>query len=64
MQKIGSLPLFAQPGADWLYTTGSSIQGVLAERASGQRLSSFFDERILGPLDEGHGILRAARQMA
>jgi CubicO group peptidase (beta-lactamase class C family) len=50
MQKISSLPLFAQPGADWLYTTGSNIQGVLVERASGQRLSSFFEERILGPL--------------
>jgi CubicO group peptidase (beta-lactamase class C family) len=48
MQKISSLPLFAQPGADWLYTTGSNIQGVLVERASGQRLSSFFEERILG----------------
>lgn len=27
LQKIGSLPLFAQPGEDWLYTAGSNIQG-------------------------------------
>jgi CubicO group peptidase (beta-lactamase class C family) len=50
MQKVSSLPLFAQPGADWLYTTGSNIQGVLVERASGQRLSSFLEERLFGPL--------------
>jgi CubicO group peptidase (beta-lactamase class C family) len=50
MQKISSLPLFAQPGEDWLYTAGSNIQGVLVERASGQPLSRFFDERIFGPL--------------
>ena len=50
MQKIGSLPLFAQPGEDWLYTAGSNIQGVLVARASGQPLSRFFEERIFGPL--------------
>jgi CubicO group peptidase (beta-lactamase class C family) len=50
MQKIGSLPLFAQPGEDWLYTAGSDIQGVLISRASGRSLSRFFEERIFGPL--------------
>jgi CubicO group peptidase (beta-lactamase class C family) len=50
MQKIGSLPLFAQPGEDWLYTAGSNIQGVLVERASGGPLSRFLEERIFGPL--------------
>lgn len=50
MQKISSLPLFAQPGEDWFYTAGSNIQGVLVERASGQPLSRFFEERIFGPL--------------
>ena len=50
MQKIGSLPLFAQPGEDWLYTAGSNIQGVLVARASGRPLSRFFEERIFGPL--------------
>jgi CubicO group peptidase (beta-lactamase class C family) len=50
IQKVGSLPLFAQPGEDWLYTAGSNIQGVLVARASGQPLSRFFEERIFGPL--------------
>ena len=63
MRKIGSLPLVVQPGEDWLYGTGSIIQGVLVARASGQPLSRFFDERIFGPLrDEGHRVFRAARQ--
>jgi CubicO group peptidase (beta-lactamase class C family) len=51
MMKISRLPLFAQPGEDWLYTAGSNIQGVLVERASRQPLSRFFEERIFGPLE-------------
>src|SRR5262249_12084665 len=50
MQKVGSLPLVAKPGEDWLYGTGSNIQGVLVARASGRPLSHFFEERIFGPL--------------
>ena len=50
MQKLSGLPLMAQPGEDWLYTAGSNIQGVLIERASGQPLSRFFENRIFGPL--------------
>jgi len=50
MQKLNGLPLLAQPGEDWLYTAGSNIQGVLVERAFGQPLSVFFEERIFGPL--------------
>lgn len=50
MRKLGSLPLVAQPGEDWLYGTGSNLQGVLVARASGKPLSRFFEERIFGPL--------------
>jgi CubicO group peptidase (beta-lactamase class C family) len=50
MKKLSSLPLLAQPGEDWLYTAGSNIQGVLVERATGEPLSRFFEERIFGPL--------------
>jgi CubicO group peptidase (beta-lactamase class C family) len=50
MRKISSLPLFAQPREDWLYTAGSNIQGVLVEGTSGRPLSRFFEERIFGPL--------------
>jgi len=44
IKKISSLPLFAQPGEDWLYTAGSNIQGVLVERASDQPLSRVFED--------------------
>jgi CubicO group peptidase (beta-lactamase class C family) len=50
MRKLGGLPLISQPGEDFLYTTGSNIQGVLIARASGRTLSDFFEERIFGPL--------------
>ena len=49
-RRLGTLPLFAQPGDAWLYTTGSDIQGVLIARASGQSLSAFLADRIFGPL--------------
>jgi CubicO group peptidase (beta-lactamase class C family) len=48
--KLGTLPLMAQPGEAWRYTTGSDIQGVLIARATGQSLPAVFEERILGPL--------------
>jgi len=50
MRRLGTLPLFAQPGEQWLYTTGSDIQGMLIVRASGQPLSAFLADRIFGPL--------------
>jgi CubicO group peptidase (beta-lactamase class C family) len=50
LRKVGALPLFAQPGEQWLYTAGSNIQGVLVARASGRSLSQFLEERIFGPL--------------
>ena len=62
MKRLGTLPLMHQPGARWMYTTGSDIQGVLIARASGKSLPAFFQERILGPLgmtDTAYGIPRA-----
>lgn len=50
MQRLGGLPLMAQPGEHWLYTLGSNLLGVLIARASGQSLPAFFEDRILGPL--------------
>jgi CubicO group peptidase (beta-lactamase class C family) len=50
IRRLATLPLFAQPGDAWFYTTGSDIQGVLIARASGQPLSAFLAERICGPL--------------
>ena len=50
MERLSGLPLLAQPGEDWLYGTGSNIQGVLVARASGLSLSRFCEERIFRPL--------------
>jgi CubicO group peptidase (beta-lactamase class C family) len=50
MRRYGSLPLLHQPGAKWLYNTGSDILGVLIARASGKTLGTFLTERIFTPL--------------
>jgi CubicO group peptidase (beta-lactamase class C family) len=50
MQRLGALPLMAQPGERWLYTAGSNVLGVLVARAAGKPLEVVFQERILGPL--------------
>jgi CubicO group peptidase (beta-lactamase class C family) len=50
MRRLSELPLMAQPGERWLYTTGSNLLGVLIARAAGKALELVFQERILGPL--------------
>jgi len=50
MRRFGTLPLMHQPGARWMYNTGSLLQGVLVRRASGQDFEAFVAERILTPL--------------
>jgi CubicO group peptidase (beta-lactamase class C family) len=50
IRRLGTLPLFAQPGQRWMYTTGSNILGVLIARASGQSFGDFLAERIFSPL--------------
>jgi len=50
MRRFGSLPLLHQPGERWLYHSGADILGVLIARVTGQRLESFFRERIFAPL--------------
>ena len=50
MKALGALPLQAQPGERWLYTTGANVLGVLVARAAGQPLDVVLEERILGPL--------------
>jgi CubicO group peptidase (beta-lactamase class C family) len=53
MRRLGTLPWMAQPGATWMYNTGSHIQSVLTRRASGQSLEAFLKERIFDPLGMG-----------
>ena len=50
MKRLGSLPLFHQPGERWLYHTGSDVLGVLIARVTGQPLAAFLQERLFAPL--------------
>jgi CubicO group peptidase (beta-lactamase class C family) len=50
MRRFGTLPLMHQPGEAWMYNTGSLLQGVLIDRASGRPFDAFVRERILEPL--------------
>ena len=50
MRRLGTLPLMHQPGAGWMYNTGSDVLGVLIARAMGQPFDEFLHERIFEPL--------------
>lgn len=50
LRRFATLPLIHQPGAQWMYNTGSLLQGVLVRRAAGQNFDVFVRERILEPL--------------
>jgi CubicO group peptidase (beta-lactamase class C family) len=50
MQRLGALPLMAQPGEQRLCTTGSNVLDVLVARAAGRPLDVVLSERILAPL--------------
>ncbi len=50
MRRLGTLPLMAQPGATWMYNTGSYILGVLIARVARKPLAQVLQERIFGPL--------------
>jgi CubicO group peptidase (beta-lactamase class C family) len=47
---LGSLPLMAQPGERFMYTTGASILGVLLARATGQPFAEVLRTRVFEPL--------------
>ncbi|HEY2665693.1 MAG TPA: serine hydrolase domain-containing protein, partial [Actinomycetota bacterium] len=47
---LGSLPLMAQPGEQWLYNTSGQALGVLLARAAERDLASVLRERIFEPL--------------
>lgn len=50
MERLGELPLLAQPGERWLYQTGSQVLGVLASRAAGAPFEDVLRGRVLSPL--------------
>ncbi|MEV6827892.1 serine hydrolase domain-containing protein [Amycolatopsis sp. NPDC051102] len=63
LAALAQVPLLHQPGAAWLYNTGSDIQGVLIARAAGRPLPEFLAERLFEPLgmaDTGFAVPTAA----
>jgi CubicO group peptidase (beta-lactamase class C family) len=64
LARLGELPLLAQPGERWLYSSGSQVLGVLAARAAGAPFGDVLRERLLGPLsmaDTGFGAADTSR---
>lgn len=50
IRHFSTLPLMHQPGEKWMYNTGSTVLGILLERASGQPLEAFLRQRLFEPL--------------
>jgi CubicO group peptidase (beta-lactamase class C family) len=51
IERLGSLPLMAQPGERWLYNTGAQVLGVLCQRAAGtSRYGEVLRTRLFEPL--------------
>ena len=50
MNRLGSLPLFFQPGEKWKYGLNADLLGYLIEIWSGMSLEAFFRKRIFEPL--------------
>jgi CubicO group peptidase (beta-lactamase class C family) len=50
MKKLGSLPLFHQPGEKWTYGLNTDLLGYLVEVISGMPLDKFFRTYIFEPL--------------
>ena len=50
MDRLGQLPIKAQPGEQWVYGYSTDILGCIVERASGLSLEEFFQEYLISPL--------------
>ena len=50
LKRLGTLPLMAQPGEQWLYNTGSCVLGVLLARVAGASLPELLRRRVFEPL--------------
>lgn len=50
LSAAGSLPLAHQPGSGWTYNTGSTLLGLLLERATATPLDELMTERLFDPL--------------
>jgi CubicO group peptidase (beta-lactamase class C family) len=50
LRRLGTLPLMAQPGEEWLYNTGSYILGALLARVTSRSLPDVLRALIFEPL--------------
>ena len=50
MDRLGGLPIVAQPGSRFVYGYNTDLLGCIVEKVSGLTLASFFDSRIFRPL--------------
>ncbi|MBP2160406.1 MULTISPECIES: serine hydrolase [Asticcacaulis] len=48
--RMGSLPMAAQPGEQFVYGYSTDILGVIVEKVSGKTLDAFLSERLIRPL--------------
>ena len=50
LARLAELPLMLQPGAKWLYQSGSQVLGVLAARVEHRPFDEVLHERLFAPL--------------
>jgi CubicO group peptidase (beta-lactamase class C family) len=50
VERLAKAPLASQPGTVWEYSLSTALLGRVVEALSGQRLSTFLDERLFKPL--------------
>jgi CubicO group peptidase (beta-lactamase class C family) len=50
VQAWARMPLVHQPGTEWNYSHATDVLGRLIEVVAGQRLDTFLEENVLGPL--------------
>ena len=58
-----TVPALFDPGERWWYGTNIDHAGRMVEEASGQRLSEYFDEHILGPLGMDSTAFNSSEEM-
>lgn len=51
VEKLGKIPLWAQPGTTWHYSVSVDVQGYLVEVLSGMPFDQYLNEKIFTPLD-------------
>jgi CubicO group peptidase (beta-lactamase class C family) len=50
VERLATLPLLAQPGAEWNYSVATDVLGHLVAVISGQAFEDFLHERVITPL--------------